>query len=251
MPEQTWPVTTENSTMSDKELRNLTYKDSAGNVRPFPAYGRGAGVVQKSDGTIVDPIAYDKDINIGFTNPNLHRRIDIHDPETEVNPNLLSSAPLNYMPTEYCAYQLALINNMIAGQKYTVQFWGVDISNSGKTSDQLGLSIYWGGALNDECDFTVEGGHADYLVKTFIAQNNDSVSDSNNLWLNIYNSTPYVSGEYNLSIKYWKLEQGEIATPLDREYEPREYSLEIHGTNSYRTTTITVHDEDSTTSEIP
>jgi hypothetical protein len=124
MPEQTWPVTTENNTMSDKELRNLTYEDSAGNVRPFPAYGSGAGVVQKSDGTIVDPAAYNKDINVGFTNPNLHRRIDPKEPP-------------------------------------------------------------------------------------------------------------------------------EAENPLDQELAPREYSLEIHGTNSYRTTTITVHDEDSTTSEIP
>lgn len=38
---------------------------------------------------------------------------------------------------------------------------------------------------------------------------------------------------------------------LNQELAPREYTLEIKGTNSYRTTTITVHDEESTTTEIP
>ena len=35
------------------------------------------------------------------------------------------------------------------------------------------------------------------------------------------------------------------------ELTPREYSLSIGGVNSYRTTSITVHEEGSTTSEIP
>lgn len=40
-------------------------------------------------------------------------------------------------------------------------------------------------------------------------------------------------------------------TPESGELAPREYSVNICGKNSYRTTTICVHDEDSETSEIP
>lgn len=35
------------------------------------------------------------------------------------------------------------------------------------------------------------------------------------------------------------------------EVAPRQYSLGIYGTHSYRTTTISYHDEDSETSEVP
>lgn len=38
-------------------------------------------------------------------------------------------------------------------------------------------------------------------------------------------------------------ESGEVA--------PREYSIGIYGTHSYRTTKISLHDEDSETSEVP
>ena len=35
------------------------------------------------------------------------------------------------------------------------------------------------------------------------------------------------------------------------EFQPRQYQLMIQGVNSYKTTTMSVHDENSTTSEIP
>ena len=34
-------------------------------------------VIQDSDGNILDQDEYDKDMVVGFTNPNLHRRVDI------------------------------------------------------------------------------------------------------------------------------------------------------------------------------
>ena len=36
-----------------------------------------------------------------------------------------------------------------------------------------------------------------------------------------------------------------------QEYKPRDYSIGISNVNSYRTTTINTHNEDSETSEIP
>lgn len=39
--------------------------------------------------------------------------------------------------------------------------------------------------------------------------------------------------------------------PEDGEVDPRDYHLSIHDVNGYQTTTIIVHDEESTTSEIP
>ena len=38
---------------------------------------------------------------------------------------------------------------------------------------------------------------------------------------------------------------------LNQEVDPREYKLNLMGTNSYRTTIINVHDEESVVSEIP
>jgi len=123
MPDPTiWPNL--DKTYTESDLQNLTYTDADGNEVPYPIAGAGSGWVQTEDGTIEDQIAYDKDQVTGFTNPNLHRRIDPHEPKHEDN-------------------------------------------------------------------------------------------------------------------------------PLNQELAPREYRLEIKGTNSYRTTTITVHDEESTTSEIP
>lgn len=40
-------------------------------------------------------------------------------------------------------------------------------------------------------------------------------------------------------------------SPDSGEVAPREYRLNIYGKNSYRTTVINTHDEDSETSEIP
>ena len=126
--------------------------------------------------------------------------------------NLLKSAPKSYNSGSYCAYQFNLTANMVAGQKYTMQLWDVNVAHSGKTSDQLGVYVYWGGGMNSECSWKVPAGHADYLVATFTAQNGGSASDANNLWLNIYNSVPSASGTMSMSIGRWKLESGEVAT---------------------------------------
>ena len=130
-----------------------------------------------------------------------------------INPNMLRLTPKSYNGTLYNSYQLNMSTNMIAGQKYTIQLWDVNLSHSGKTSAQLGVNVYWGGGMNSECSWAVPTGHADYLIATFTAQNGGSTSDSNNLWLNIYNSVPNADGTRTMSIGKWKLESGTIGTP--------------------------------------
>lgn len=144
--------------------------------------------------------------------------------------NLLKSTPKSYNSGSYCAYQFNLTANMVAGQKYTMQLWDVNVAHSGKTSDQLSVYVYWGGGMNSECSWKVPTGHADYLVATFTAQNGGSASDANNLWLNIYNSVPSASGTMSMSIGRWKLESGEVATSYlpattDTEYTTYGYNV--------------------------
>lgn len=122
-----------------KHLQELTYTDSDGVVHPYPIMTQGPStVVMKADGTILDQDAYYMDTVVGYTNPNLHRRVDPQKPPEPTDPN--------YDPTDP------------------------------KSVDR---------------------------------------------------------------------------SYLNQELEPRKYNLEIHGVHSYRTTTYTVHDEESTTTEIP
>lgn len=130
-----------------------------------------------------------------------------------INPNMLRLTPRSYNTASYNAYQFNMSTNMTAGSKYTIQLWDVNVSHTGKTSAQLGVNVYWGGGMNSECSWSVPTGHADYLVATFTAQNGGSASDSNNLWLNIYNSVPNADGTRTMSIGKWKLESGSIGTP--------------------------------------
>lgn len=78
-----WPVDVDNpsATVSEIDLSNLTYTDASGNEVPFPSIGYSkTKVVERSDGTVLDPEDYARDQVTGFTNPNLHRRVDIKDP---------------------------------------------------------------------------------------------------------------------------------------------------------------------------
>lgn len=130
-----------------------------------------------------------------------------------IGANMLRLAPRSYNSASYNSYQFNMSTNMTAGSKYTIQLWDVNVSHTGKTSAQLGVNVYWGGGMNSECSWAVPTGHADYLVATFTAQNGGSASDSNNLWLNIYNSVPNADGTRTMSIGKWKLEAGTVATP--------------------------------------
>ena len=57
---------------------------SAESTLKSPFYGQGpANPITDKDGTVLDKEAYDKDTVTGFTNPNLHRRIDPQEPDED------------------------------------------------------------------------------------------------------------------------------------------------------------------------
>ena len=132
------------------------------------------------------------------------------------NPNLTLRALKSNTPTSYEACKIAFSENLVKGNTYTVQFWDVNVSHTGKSASDLGVFIYWGGGsvslTNWKGTNYFTNGHADYLKATFTAPNSTH-ADTNNLWFNIYNSVPNASGTMNLTIGRWKLEKGDKATP--------------------------------------
>lgn len=143
----------------------------------------------------------------------LHYKLDV------LNNNMLNRTPKLYSSGSYNAYQLQLTENLVANQAYTLQFWDINVSHTGKTADTLGISVYWGGGSvtlatrNGTSYFS--NGHCDYMVIQFTPSSSQaSGSGATNAWLNIYNSVPSVSGTMAMSIGAWKLEKGSIATPF-------------------------------------
>lgn len=139
--------------------------------------------------------------------------------------NLFHQLPISYTPTSYSAYDLRLTENLKEGETYTVQFWDVNVSHTGKSAADLGIDLYWGGGTirlqfwHGTSYFT--NGHADYLVGTFtITHEQATTSGATNAWLRIYNSFPNVSGTMNMSIGKWKIEKGNFAT--DWSVSPKE-----------------------------
>ena len=135
-----------------------------------------------------------------------------------VNGNMLEYITKSSNTTTYNAYQFNLTERLTANTTYTIQFWDVDVSHSAKTEDQLNVSVYMGGGSKVLCRWQgtdyFTNGHADYLAITFtLTSSQASHSDNANLWLNIYNSTPGVSGTMNMHIGKWKMEKGSVATP--------------------------------------
>lgn len=131
-----------------------------------------------------------------------------------VNRNMMYTVPLTYASGSYNAYVINLNENMVAGQKYTLQIWDADVSHSAKTADQLSIAFYWGGGMNIEAQFYIPTGHTDYMAKTFTAQNAASTSDATKTVLYAWNSPGNADGTRNMRIGKWKLEKGEVATPF-------------------------------------
>ena len=159
--------------------------------------------------------------------PNIYKNGVVAVEGATINENLLLLTPKSKNPAVYNPYQLNLSTNLVVGQQYTIQFQNVDVAHSGKTSAQLGIQVYQGGGMNNECSQLIPTGHADYLVATFTANNNGSASDSNNLQLNIYNSVPSASGTMNVNIERQKIEKGNIATPFS--FAPSDFQTGSQG----------------------
>ena len=129
-------------------------------------------------------------------------------------PNLLSSTPTTEAKTNYLAYQIPLSQNLEAEKIYTLQLWDVDISNTGKTEDELGIGVYWGGG-NIRLYRWYGASHTNYLTITFtVTTAQASATDAVKLYLNFYNSPSNVSSATKyMSIGRWKLEEGDTPTP--------------------------------------
>jgi len=156
------------------------------------------------------------------------------------NLNLAKTTPKSVTPTSYCAYQINLTENLQANQTYTIQFWDVDVSHTGKSAADLGIDVYWGGGSlrmkywHGTSYFT--DGHADHLVGTFtVTSSQASGSGATNLWLNIYNSVSNADGTRNMSLGKWKLEKGSIPTawiPDATNEMYTDFKMETQSTNS-------------------
>ena len=129
-------------------------------------------------------------------------------------PNLLSSTPTTKAETSYLAYQIPLTQNLEAEKTYTLQLWDVDISNTDKTEDELGIGVFWGGA-SIRLYRWYGASHTNYLTITFTVTTEASAhADAVNSFLRFYNSPPYVSSATKyMSIGRWKLEESDIPTP--------------------------------------
>ena len=140
-----------------------------------------------------------------------------------INENMILCTPDSYVPNNYNVYTLSLNINMVLGEVYTIQFWDVDISHTGKTSSSLNVSIYWDtNGMNHEISFNVPTGHADYLCGTFTSRRHQTYSTGPKLV--IYNSPQYADGDKYLHIGKWKLEPGSIPTPFSYSSADTEYT---------------------------
>jgi len=149
-----------------------------------------------------------KEISKGLV---LHYKLDIP------NKNLISSKWHN--PSSYLAYQYNLSENLVSGQTYTFQLWDVDVSHTGKNTNNLGVGIFWGGG-NVKLKTILgnpyfQSGHTDYLTFTLtISASQATGSGSSNKWINIYNSPVDASGTRYMHIGAIKIEKGPLATPF-------------------------------------
>lgn len=119
--------------------------------------------------------------------------------------NLLLATPKEHNATAYRIYQLALSENLVVGETYTLQFWGVSLD-----SNSTGLRPYWGGESNVLTPLT-KPDSSGYWVQTFTVGTPSSSTGAANKWLNIYNVPSGHTGA-NGSISKWKLEKGNKAT---------------------------------------
>ena len=149
--------------------------------------------------------------------------------------NLLETNNVSYSSGSYGAYRLFLTEPLESGVQYVLQLWDVNVSNTKKTDATLGVNVYYcagsvsfGGWIGTDY-FT--NGHADHLKLIFTPYTNknadssggsvnpggnlshDTVINSTNKSICLYNSVPSVSGAvYSMSVGKWKLERGNKAT---------------------------------------
>ena len=104
--------------MNLSDLQNLEYILPDESRHKYPIYGQGPHkVVVDKDGNVIDTLAYTKDIDVGFTNPNLHRRVDPQEPPEPTDPN--------YDPTDPKSVDRSYLNKEIEPRQYELEIMGV------------------------------------------------------------------------------------------------------------------------------
>ena len=97
-----------------------TYEDSEGVIHEYPVMGKGPAVIVSSetdgDVTVYRQDDYDRDVT-GFTNPNLHRRIDAGAPPRPTDPN--------YDPTKPDSVDRSYLNQELKPRSYEFTVGGV------------------------------------------------------------------------------------------------------------------------------
>lgn len=146
--------------------------------------------------------------------------------------SLLDDTPKALNNTGYNAYDLLLSEPLVAETTYTLYLFDVDVSHTGKTTDALGVWVYYNGGniclggWKGETYF--KGGHANRLRLTFtphasaVATNTGgNVAGGSNLshstasvtppFIRLYNSVPSASGDMNMTVGSWHMFVGSPA----------------------------------------
>lgn len=158
--------------------------------------------------------------------------------------NYLLVNPKLYTPAAYNAYGLVVTEPLIAGQTYTIQLWDADVSNSGKTVEELGIYVYYCGGIvtfgkwKGTSYFTE--GHADHLVLSFTPTeaniNHSDVTGAVIKYIRLYNSPPIAAGDKYMAVGKWKLEKGNRGT--DWELAPEDVEEKISDAQSTADTAL-------------
>lgn len=124
--------------------------------------------------------------------------------------NLLKNVKRTTTPTAYLGNAWNLSENLIQGETYTIQLWGVTLSRSDKTTPWI--KMYWGGGSVAMGPDLIPDDNS-YVCATFTAPTSTH-ANTNNLFINFYNSPGVgTSGTtYNMIIEKAKLEKGHKAT---------------------------------------
>ena len=120
--------------------------------------------------------------------------------------------PLN-APIAYNAYIIQLCENLVAGQTYTIQLWGVTFDNTPSGSDYV--AIYWGGGASALVANKAPDANG-YLVARFTPSKAQAARtpDARKWLLYVFNTTPSGSKTVRkMTLSKWKIEKGNVATP--------------------------------------
>lgn len=126
--------------------------------------------------------------------------------------NLLQQFLSGNAPNSYLAYKIPLSENLIVGETYTLQLWGVTFNNTPAGGT---VAAYWGGgsiALTGNMAPDSNG----YVSNTFTvtqAMEDVAPTTAQHWYINLYNSVPYGNKTArDMTLTGWKLEKGNKPT---------------------------------------